>query len=465
MPSANRWMSMADPIHGIIRFDRQDETHRLLLEVVNSRAFQRLRRIKQMGLAEFVFPNATHSRFVHSLGATHLMIQTIDHFNHTDSARDLLASHYEGTNITLGRLLLLGILLHDIGHSPLSHTLEDVLRLKAQDMHHDTYWNARILTEDEELLAIWAKYGQDLPETVNKFMAEGRGKHFLAYLISSQLDMDRLDYLQRDSHFLGVKYGQIEGQRIISNLEIVDLRPGYPVVAVREEAVPAVEHYLFGRHEAYKMALHALDKASEATLKMTMERFRWARQNHIDTGHPASELFKLMTDPKNMTVSQYLRLDDCHVWEAINSWSLGSQDPLLKALASRLMKHDILKFVDLRGFGFGGNLQDIPDVYKALREHYDRRGLSFEYGFDELEVRPKALYLQSSHREPIWINTKGGVVDLREVSSLPLEYDSKRGQKHLLFVWDREARRFLRDALEDHFGQTYRGMAEISVDD
>jgi uncharacterized protein len=444
---ANRWMSVADPIHGIIQFDRHDESHRLVLEVVNSRAFQRLRRIKQMGLAEFVFPNATHSRFVHSLGATHLMVQTINHFHHIEHSRKLLASSYEDTGIPLSRLLLLGILIHDIGHSPLSHTLEDILGLKHQDMHHDHYWNKKVLQEDEELQRIWEKYGPELPHAVTRFTEESRRKHFLAYLISSQLDMDRLDYLQRDSHFLGVKYGQIEVQRIISNLEIVELREGHQVVAVREEAIPAVEHYLFGRHEAYKMALHALDKASEATLKKVLERFRWARERNLDTAHPAEELFKLMTEGKALNIRQYLRMDDCYIWEAINSWSLGAQDPLLRELASRMMKHEILKFVDLRSYGITGFLRDIPEVFEALRHHYKVRNLSFEFGYDELEVMPKAMYLREDRREPIWISTRNQVVDLREVSSLPLEYNPMRGQKHLVFVWDREARHFLHDTL------------------
>ncbi len=450
---ANRWMSVADPIHGIIQFDRYDENHRLLLEVMNSKAFQRLRRIKQMGLAEFVFPNATHNRFVHSLGATHLMIQAIQHFKHLKSSRKILESNYKNTDISLTQLLLLGILIHDIGHSPLSHTLEDVLDMKRQGMHHDHYWNKKIITEDEELLGIWGKYNSELPWAVNDFMGEGRQKHFLAYLISSQLDMDRLDYLQRDSHFLGVKYGQIEDQRIITNLEIVELRKDHPVIAVRIEALPAVEHYLFGRHQAYKMALHSLDKASETSLKKTLQRFRWATEQGLETGYPAKALFRLMTEAKQLSTSEYLSMDDGYIWEAIKGWSEYSEDPLLKELASRMMKHEILKFVDLRSYGFSGHLKDIPEIYDALKGYYKKRKLSFEFGFDEIEVKPKAMYLPSEMREPIWINANQGVVDLREVSSLPLQSEPQRGKKHLVFIWDRKTRKFLRDALKEHFGR------------
>ncbi len=462
---ANRWMSVADPIHGIIQFDRHDENHRLLLEVMNSKAFQRLRRIKQMGLAEFVFPNATHNRFVHSLGATHLMIQTIQHFKQLKSSRKMLESSYEDTGIPLSQLLLLGILIHDIGHSPLSHTLEDVLDMKRQGMHHDHYWNRKIITEDEELLKIWGKYNPKLPDAVTNFVSEGRQKHFFAYLISSQLDMDRLDYLQRDSHFLGVKYGQIEDQRIITNLEIVELRKDHPVIAVRIEALPAVEHYLFGRHQAYKMALHSLDKASETSLKKTLQRFRWARENDIETGYPADSLFKLMVDGKNLSTRDYLSMDDGYVWEAIKGWSAHAQDPLLKKLASRMMKHEILKFVDLKSYGFSGSLVDIPEVYEALQDYYNKRKLSLEFGFDEVTVRPRAMYLRSEMREPIWINSNQGVVDLREISTLPLQSEPERGEKHLVFVWDRKARKFLRDLLKTHFGKNIEPGEEGEEDD
>ncbi|MBK8189928.1 MAG: hypothetical protein IPK79_05705 [Vampirovibrionales bacterium] len=457
----NRWMSVADPIHGIIQFDRDDETHRLLLDVMNTRAFQRLRRLKQMGLAEFVFPNAVHNRFVHSLGATHLMVLTLQHFRREPETRDLLKNAFADTDIALGRLLLLGILTHDIGHGPLSHTLEDILGLKERGLGHDDYWNAKILREDDELGVIWQRYGAQLPDAVIRLTGEGAHTHFLASLISSQLDMDRLDYLLRDSHFLGVRYGQIESQRIIGNLTLAQTPGGQPTLAVREEALPAVEHYLFGRHEAYKMALHSLDKSSEATLKKTLERFRWARDRDIAVGPPAQSLYQLMNDPQALSVPQYLRLDDYGVWDAIHGWSLEADDALLRQLATRLMKHDIFKFVDLRAYGLSGPLREtMPAVYDALQAHYVKRGLSMTFGFDELQVRPRPLYLRAPDREPIWILTQQGAVDLGDASSLPLGADAHRGEKHLAFVWDREAREFLKRQLQSLASPSRASKAE-----
>ncbi|HEY9686849.1 MAG TPA: hypothetical protein V6C52_07750 [Coleofasciculaceae cyanobacterium] len=450
-----RRTSVADPIHGLIQFDRNDPSQNLVLTVMNSRAFQRLRRIRQMGLAEFVFPGATHSRFVHSLGSTWLMLKALDHFNQYSEGRRYLQSTYGQTDFPLSRLLLLGILIHDIGHTPLSHTLEDVLDLKSQGLLHDQYWNRKILTEDKELQRIWKRFGPELPNAVLNFMGDGAPKHFLATLVSSQLDMDRLDYLQRDSHFLGVQYGRIEADRIISNLEIARLPNGKEVVAVREESVPAIEHYLFGRHQAYKMALHSLDKASEALLKKVLQRFVWVRQNGIDPGEPAEELFILMTNGKQLSVDQFLRMDDCYLWESINKWALYSKDKLLSELANRMLKHNLLKFVDLSKYDFNGDsLSELAPVYEALKAHYDKRGLAFDFCFEETIVHSKPMYQPTDAREPIWIRTgRGNVVDLREVSSFSLSVKPATNLKHLIFVWDKEAMNVLLEQLERHLPQ------------
>ena len=453
-------MSVADPVHGIIRFDRNDETHRLVLDIVNSRPFQRLRRIRQMGLAEFVFPGATHSRFVHSLGATHLMVQWIEHINHTRPGKELLSSHYKNYGITIERLLLVAILTHDIGHTPLSHTLEDILDLAQQALLHDQYWNAKILREDKDLQNVWQKYGPNLPEAVLDFMgnnAENK-KHFLAQLVSSQLDMDRLDYLQRDSHFLGVQYGRIEADRIIGNLELAELTDGTPVIACREEAVPAVEHYLFGRYQAYKMAMHPLDKASEYLLKKAFDRFRYVKEKNIMGNSRADLLYQLMTDGRTLSIEQYLELDDCYLWQSIHHWARQHEDELLSALANRVLRHDLLKFIDLAKFGYTDSLEKLEPVYTALQEHYKKRGLSFEFGFEQAIVTPKPLYKIGEHRkEPIWIRTaRGTVVDLTQASALPLQGesatdDARKNLKNLVFVWDKKAKHFLLDMLEEHF--------------
>lgn len=446
-----QWMSMADPIHGVIRLNRKRHSHHLVLEVMNSKAFQRLRRIKQMGMAEFVFPGATHSRFVHSIGAMWLMTKAIEHFQEDPEIRSLLNSPFESYGIPIETILLVSILVHDIGHTPLSHTLEDILDLKEKALLHDNYWNRLILEHDPDLQVLWQKTYPNMPEAIAKFNGWGQDEkaHFLADLVSSQLDMDRLDYLQRDSHYLGVQYGRIELERIITNLCVGTTPQGKTAIAVREEATPAVEHYLFGRYEAYKMALHALDKAAECLLKKTLLRFYWARQNNVDTGHPAELLFQLMDDGKNLSVEDYFMLDDCYLWDKMNLWARYSQDPQLKALADRLLSHDLLKFVEIAPILDPERQAAFETVLEGMKNHYEKRGLSFEFGFDWGHVTPKPLYQSGVDRTPIWIRThEHKLIDFKEASSLPLNTDTPLKSRCLIFTWDKEAQHTLRGLLQ-----------------
>ncbi len=453
--SKPQWMAMADPIHGMIRLRRHYASHQLILDVINSRAFQRLRRIRQMGLAEFVFPGATHSRFMHSIGSAWLMIKTIDHLQQDEGARSLLSQSFADTGIPLEHVLLLSILVHDIGHLPLSHTLEDVLEMKEQHLLHDTYWNKLILQEDAELQQLWDRYHPGLPQAVSQFngVEDHAPSHFLADLVSSQLDMDRLDYLLRDSHYLGVQYGRIEVERIITNLSIEEAPTGNLVIAIREEALPAVEHYLFGRYQAYKMALHSLDKASETLLKKTLERFKWVRDNGRDPGHPADLIYDLMRDGRCLTVEDYLMLDDCYLWDKINQWARYSTDVVLRQLANRMLGHDLFKFVDIGDRSDELTPEALTLIQQEMEAYYKKHGLPFEFGFDQMTVFPKPLYQPASVKPPIWILRKHGrLSDFSEVSSLPHAPTGTMGRRHLLFTWDRESKDYLRQLLAKKLG-------------
>ena len=450
-----RWLVMADPVHGILKFDRTNSVHRLLLKVINSYAFQRLRRVKQMGLAEFVFPGATHSRFSHSLGAAHLMGRCTATFREHEANKRVLDSTYGDSGISLECLLTMGILLHDLGHPPLSHTLEDALDLDKKGLGHDHYWLFRILAEDDELQAIWEEFDvPNLPKALQEFMGEAQNsqgiqkKHYLASLVSGQLDMDRLDYLIRDSHFLGVKYGQVEIDRLIDCLDIHNKHAnGEAVVTVLEDALPALEHYLFARHQAYKMALHSLDKASEALMQLTLLRYGWAKDNKQATGCQSAELYHMMRNGHALNVADYLRMDDAYLWEAIHQWSLEAEDPQLKALAMRLMRHDLPKFVDIQRAKPDITDTQRDDLLDQMKQHYSERQLNFEYGFTRSIVKPKALY--SLSKAPIWIATQHrGVVELPDASSLPLTQLSGQGNKELWFVWDKTAQRKLYKSIE-----------------
>jgi uncharacterized protein len=460
---------MADPIHGLLQFDRDNPAHAVLLAVMNTRAFQRLRRIKQMGLAEFVFPGATHSRFIHSLGATHLMMRALAQLHRMEDTplNAYKADTYKGVSVEL--LALVGILVHDIGHPPFSHTLESAIQLEQFNALHDQYWNARILREDPELVAVWATIDPNFVDILLAFLGHGPDastRHPLAALIAGQLDLDRLDYLQRDSHFLGVQYGRIETERLLMNLEMAPL-PSTPadaetqptcttkqwVVAVREEALPAVEHYLFGRHQAYKMAMHPLDKAAEILLKLTLRRFAHVVNHGGLSPLPntdALRLFTLITQPTTLSIGDYLRLDDGTLWGLFQEWAANATDPLLASLAERLLRHDLPKFIDLRKYEPTGTLADLPTVYSGLQQAYKDHGIDWDFGFEERTIAPKPLY--QTNREPIWISTGHHAVDISQLTSLPLDLVPNRGIRHLVFVWDKPLKNVLTQLLTQRHG-------------
>jgi HD superfamily phosphohydrolase len=376
--------------------------------------------------------------------------------------RALLTSNYLDTGISVETLLMIGILVHDLGHPPLSHTLEDTLALTSQGLNHDHYWLPRLLQEDEELQTIFTEFGvAGLPYALLAFMGYAdQPKHFLASLVAGQLDMDRLDYLLRDSHFMGTQYGNIELDRLISSM-LIDERPnGQPAVSVTADAMPALEHYLFGRHQAYKMALHPLDKASEALLKMVLTRFAWCVQHGVDTGHPAKHLYQLMINGQALSVEGYLRMDDYYLWNAIHAWSLEADDPLLRHLADRMMRHDLPKFVDLTEWPVALLPDTLAEAKVMLQAHYASRDLDFDFGFVETLVAPKPLYRRD--KEPIWVTTpESGVVDMAEVSTLlaMLRHGEgpTTGQQHLWLVWDREAQRLLKTWLATLSGHKAMG--------
>ncbi|MBR5698923.1 MAG: HD domain-containing protein [Prevotella sp.] len=315
----NDFKVINDPVFGFIRIPRG-----LLLDIVKHRLFQRLSRIKQLGMASVVYPGAQHTRFQHSLGAFHLMSEAI------------LSLQQKGIFIfeSEREALKAAILLHDVGHGPFSHVLEHTL---IHDISH----------EDISLLMM-EQINREMNGALTlaiKIFKDDYPKRFLHQLISSQLDMDRLDYLRRDSFFAGVTEGNIGSARIIKMLNVVDDR-----LVVEQKGIYSIENYLTSRRLMYwQVYLHKTTVAYEKTLVNLLRRAKHlAQQGEEVFATPALRYF-LYNDVDAKTfeedpqaLANYELLDDNDIWASVKAW-MSHSDRVLSILAHDLAERKIFR--------------------------------------------------------------------------------------------------------------------------
>ena len=308
-----------DPVFGFIKIPRG-----LLYNIVKHPLMQRLTRIKQLGLASVVYPAAQHTRFQHSLGAFHLMSEAI--LSLQQKGNFIFDSEAEAVEAA--------ILMHDIGHGPLSHVLENTL--------------INGITHEEISLLMMEQINEEMNGELNlamKIFKDEYPKHFLHQLISSQLDMDRLDYLRRDSFFTGVNEGNIGSARIIKMLDVVDDK-----LFVDSKGIYSIENYLTSRRLMYwSVYLHKTAVAYEKVLINLLTRAKQLAQQGKDIFAPPQLRFFLYNnvESKDFTLgSEALRnyelLDDNDLWSSIKVWA-QNDDKILSILAGDMINRNIFK--------------------------------------------------------------------------------------------------------------------------
>jgi HD superfamily phosphohydrolase len=301
-----------DPVHGFINTE-----HALILNIISHPWYQRLRRIHQMALAYLVYPGATHTRMLHSLGAYHLMCQAVNDIKN------------KGTIITNEEEIAVkaAILLHDIGHGPFSHALENVLipgvnheDLGIQIMHK---LNAHLHNHLETAIDIFT----------NQYH-----KPFLHQLISSQLDVDRMDYLTRDSFFTGVSEGVIGYARILKMLVVYDNQ-----LMVEEKGIYSVEKFLVARRQMYwQVYLHKTVLACERMLVKIIER---AKEIKTESTSKSLNMFLHHVFNKEAILElldEFCRLDDYDVISSVKDWA-NNNDKVLSVLCRSLLERNLFK--------------------------------------------------------------------------------------------------------------------------
>jgi uncharacterized protein len=317
----NKRKIINDPVYGFINI-----TSELIYDLIEHPYYQRLRRIKQLGLAEFVYPGALHTRFHHALGAMHLMneaLTTLSHKGHYISEDELEAAQ-------------IAILLHDIGHGPFSHVLEHLI------LNHVPHEQISFLLMKE----LNRQFDGKLSLAIKMFTGEYE-RPFFHQLISSQLDVDRMDYLNRDSFFTGVREGNIGAERILKMLDVVDNQ-----LVVEQKGIYSVENFLTARRLMYwQVYLHKTSICAEVMLTQIIRRARELVKSGEEVFTSESFGLFLKNDvtleeftSDNAYLQAFTEMDDHDIWACVKMWTKHS-DVLLSRICQNLLDRKLYKII------------------------------------------------------------------------------------------------------------------------
>ena len=341
-----------DPVYGFISFPKKS----ILLDIVDHPYFQRLRRISQTALTNYVYPGAHHTRFHHALGAYHLMTQAVEVLK--QKKVEITDEEAEG--------VYLAILLHDIGHGPFSHALEHTII----DFHHEElslFFMQELNAQFDGKLSLAISIFQDTYK-----------KKFLYQLVSGQLDMDRLDYLNRDSYFTGVSEGVVGYDRIIKMLNVVDGE-----LVVEEKGIYSIEKFLIARRLMYwQVYLHKTVLVAEQMLIKVFTRAKELNQKNLEIPcTPALKYFfdrlkspKIKKNVKEL-VECFAKLDDIDIIASLKLWT-NHTDFVLSYLSKSILDRKLLK-IKLQNVPFGD--EEIEKVKKDILNKVNETNLDFEY--------------------------------------------------------------------------------------
>lgn len=384
----NKKKIINDPLYGFITIPND-----FLYDLVNHPYFQRLRRIKQLGLADYVYPGANHTRFQHAIGAMYLMGLTLD--NLRQKGIDISEEEYNAS--------LAAILLHDIGHSPFSHALEHVL-LKQLD--HETI--SLIIVQ-----ALNSEFSGDLTLAIQIFKGEYQRK-FFHQLVTSQLDIDRLDYLNRDSYFTGVVEGHISANRIIKLLHVSD-----DEIVVEEKGIYSIENFLSARRLMYwQVYLHKTTVGIESMLTQIIRRAR--KLGGADIPHNPSLEFFLQHDisgnelaSQRQSLDAFCSLDDYDLLAAIKYWR-KSEDQCLSFLCNMLVERKLFK-VELAEEDF--SRARINEIQVQIAENTELTDEDVAY-YVIHGIKSNKAYIGGGQKINV-LTKKGKTVDIAIASDLP----------------------------------------------
>jgi len=388
-----------DPVHNIIRVQTDSDEGELMMRLIDAAEFQRLRRIKQLGLGLYTYQGAEHSRFTHSLGAFHLMTRVLDRLGETYAIDpgDRIAARAAA-------------LLHDVGHGSFSHVMEKVL-----NFHHERWTVQVILDEGSEIGELLRSHSNDLPRKVASIIEGKFQPSALAQLVSSQLDVDRMDYLLRDSLMTGAKYGIYDLEWIINALAIDEAADR---VYVQARGIYAVEEYLQARYYMFRQVyFHRTLRSAEAVLRSIIRRALHLLDNGEDVWHATGTAFEKILRRETLTISDHMQVDDSDFVFHVKQWQ-HSSDPILKDLSRRFIARRLFKAIDL-----DMPLDQQAEFLSKARQAVERAGFDPEYYFieDRASDVPYYSYYHSEKSEPkthIYVESGYASPQIREISEV-----------------------------------------------
>lgn len=404
--TSNKNKIINDPVYGFITIPND-----LIFEIIEHSFFQRLRHIKQLGLTSLIYPGALHTRFHHAIGSMYLMQQAL--LNLRSKKIEISDEEFEGC--------LIAILLHDIGHGPFSHTLEFSL---LKDVTHEkisVLFVERLNTE----------FGGAL-DIALKIFTNQYPRKFFYQLVSSQLDIDRLDYLKRDSYFTGVSEGKIGAERIINMLNVRN-----DEIVVEEKGIYSIENFLSARRLMYwQVYLHKTAVSAEEMLIKLIKRAKYLTQKGERVeATPALrmllerniELKHFDEDPEILDL--FALLDDTDIWGSMKFWR-EHEDRVLSGLSTKLLRRQIFKIIL-------SNEKPLKEWTSTLKTKVQKKyklsteALDFYTGSGKIS---NSAYISSGQKIKI-LTKKGHILDIVKATDLPnIKAMSKIVTKHF-FCW------------------------------
>ena len=379
-----------DPIHRYIHVKDQ-----LIWDLIKTKEFQRLRRIKQLGTLYLSFHTAEHSRFGHSLGVYEIVRRMIDESFFGREAWDNSDRP----------LALCAALLHDLGHGPFSHSFEKIF-----GTDHEAFTQA-IITGDTEVNEVLSRVDADFPQEVADVINKTHDNKLVISMISSQIDADRMDYLQRDAYFTGVSYGQFDMERILRLM-----RPSKDEVLIKESGMHAVESFIMSRYQMYwQIYFHPVSRGGEVLLNNCLRRAKQLYDEGYQFTMTPTDFIPFFKN--EMTIQEYVDLDEAVVVYYLKKW-IHEDDPILSDLSRRFINRDLFKYMP-----FDGSIITITE----LTDLFVQGGINPNYYFvsESFSDLPYDYDRPGSNRQPIHLLRRNGKI--REISSQSLVISSITG--------------------------------------